>query len=156
MPYEFKTTRRVAFRETDAAGIVHFANFFVWMEDTEHAFFRSLGFSIHEGTEGHHVGWPRVGARCEFSAPLNFEDEIEVHLIVKEKRRKSLTYQFVISKLKGDSDNGMRSEKRDEAARGELTVVCVAWDEITKKMKAVAIPEEISSKIEVAPPGAIA
>ncbi len=144
MPYEFKTTRRVAFCETDAAGIVHFANFFTWMEDTEHAFFRSLGFSIHEGTEQQHVGWPRVGARCEFKAPLRFEDEVEVHLLVKEKRSKSLAYRFIISKIE-------RATQRNEAARGELTVVCVAWDDATKKMKAVAIPEQIASKIEVAP-----
>ena len=26
-------------------------------------FFARLGFSIHEGTEGHHVGWPRVEVR---------------------------------------------------------------------------------------------
>ncbi len=143
MPYEFKTTRRVSFRETDAAGIVHFANFFAWMEDAEHAFFRSLGFSIHEGTEGHHVGWPRVEVRCEYKAPLHFEDEVEVHLLVKEKRAKSLTHLFIISKIEG--------ENRVEAARGEITAVCIAWDEITKKMKAVTIPEEISAKIEVAP-----
>lgn len=143
MPYEFKTQRRVAFRETDAAGIVHFANFFVWAEDTEHAFFRSLGFSIHQGTEGHHVGWPRVDVRCEFKAPVKFEDEVEIHLIVKEKRAKSLTYEFLISKIEG--------EERVEAARGKLTAVCVAWDEATKKMKAIKIPDAIASQIEVAP-----
>ena len=46
MPYEFKLTRRVEFAETDMAGIVHFANFFRMMEAAEHAFFRSVGFSI--------------------------------------------------------------------------------------------------------------
>jgi hypothetical protein len=35
-----------------------------------------------------------------------------------------------------------------EVARGALTVVCVAWDETSKQMKAVPIPENISSKIE--------
>ena len=47
MPYEFKLTRRIEFAETDMAGIVHFANFYRMMEVTEHAFFRSLGFSLH-------------------------------------------------------------------------------------------------------------
>ena len=32
--------------DTDMAGIVHFSNFFRYMERVEHAFFRSLGFSI--------------------------------------------------------------------------------------------------------------
>jgi len=42
MAYEFKLVRRVEFNETDAAGIVHFSNFFRYMESVEHAFFRSL------------------------------------------------------------------------------------------------------------------
>ena len=47
MAYEYKMTRRIEFAETDMAGIVHFSNFFRMMEATEHAFFRSLGLSIH-------------------------------------------------------------------------------------------------------------
>ena len=148
MPHEFTTTRRVEFCETDAAGIMHFAVFFTWMEQAEHAFFRSLGLSIHEGRERRHVGWPRVQAKCDYIAPLRFEDEAEVHLRVKEKRAKSLRYEFVISKIAG--------EMREEVAHGELTAVCVAWDENTGQMKAVPIPEEISRVIIVAPPASIA
>ena len=32
MAYEFKVQRRVEFSETDMAGIVHYANFFRYME----------------------------------------------------------------------------------------------------------------------------
>ncbi len=46
MPHEFTITRRVEFSETDMAGIMHYSNFFRFMETAEHAFFRSLGFSI--------------------------------------------------------------------------------------------------------------
>ncbi|MEQ2009187.1 MAG: acyl-CoA thioesterase, partial [Limisphaerales bacterium] len=46
MASEFKALRRVEFSETDMAGIVHYSNFFKYMETAEHAFFRSLGFSI--------------------------------------------------------------------------------------------------------------
>lgn len=148
MAYEFKMTRRVAFRETDVAGIVHFSHFFAWMEDAEHAFFRSLGFSIHQGKEAQHVGWPRVAAKCEYKAPLRFEDEAEIHVLVKEKRDKSVTYQFRISRVE--------NEKRIESALGEITAVCVAWDEQSGKMKAVSIPEEIALQIEVAPQDALA
>jgi|LakMenEpi03Aug12_release.lakeMendotaPanAssembly.Ray.scaffolds.fasta_scaffold160528_2 acyl-CoA thioester hydrolase len=42
----FSWNRRVEFAETDAAGIVHFSSFFLYMEQAEHALFRSLGLSI--------------------------------------------------------------------------------------------------------------
>ena len=46
MAYEFKMVRVVEFNETDMACIVHYANYFHYMEAAEQAFFRSMGFSI--------------------------------------------------------------------------------------------------------------
>jgi acyl-CoA thioesterase FadM len=112
------------------------------MEVTEHAFFRSLGFSIASQNSPVKVGWPRVHAECDFKVPLKFEDEVEVHLLVRERKEKSITYDFIFRKV--------NSEPAMEVARGSVTVVCVTRDEMGK-MKATAIPEVIASKIEVAP-----
>jgi acyl-CoA thioester hydrolase len=141
MPYEHRIRRRVEFSETDMAGIVHYANFFRYMEAAEHEFFRSLGFSVVTRQVDPPVGWPRVRAECDFKQPLRFEDEFEVHMLVTEKKSKSLSYQFRIRKLNGDASA--------EVARGSLTVVCVTHQGGT--MKAAAIPKAIADKIEVAP-----
>jgi acyl-CoA thioester hydrolase len=141
MPHEFRLRRRVEFSETDMAGIVHYSNFFRYMESAEHAFFRSLGFSIVTREVDPPVGWPRVHASCDYMAPLRFEDEFEVHLLVTEKRSKSLSYQFRFSKIDGTATI--------EIARGALTVVCVRHE--GNRMKAAAIPDGIAAKIEVAP-----
>src|SRR5206468_2544686 len=98
MPYEYKLVRRVEFSETDMAGIGHFSNFFRYMEAAEHGFFRSLGMSIVVKVEPP-IGWPRVHAQCDFKHPLRFEDEVEIHLLVREKRSKSLSYAFRLTKL---------------------------------------------------------
>ena len=45
MPEPYRTTRRVEFRDTDAAGIVHFSAFFFYMESVEHEFLRQPTFS---------------------------------------------------------------------------------------------------------------
>ena len=47
----FVYRRRILFHETDLAGIVHFSNFFKYMEEAEHAFVRSIGLSIHPPEE---------------------------------------------------------------------------------------------------------
>ena len=141
MPYEFKAQRRVEFSDTDMAGIMHYSNFFRFMETAEHAFFRSIGFSIAPGQP--RVGWPRVHASCDYHRPLRFEDLVEVHLLVAERKSKAITYQFRFNKL---ADGGA-----EEVARGRLTVVCVAYDTATASMKAAQIPPEIASKIDVAP-----
>jgi len=141
MAYEFKATRRVEFSDTDMAGIMHFSNFFRFMETAEHGFFRSLGFSIVAGKVDPPVGWPRVHAECDYKTPLRFEDEVEIHLLVSEKRSKALSYVFKFIKLNADPPV--------EVARGGLTVVCVRHDGV--KMTACTIPAAVAEKIEVAP-----
>ena len=85
MAYEFKAIRRVEFAETDMAGIVHYSNFFRYMETAEHGFFRSLGLSVVMDQFDPPVGWPRVHAECDYVFPLRFEDEVEIHMLVREK-----------------------------------------------------------------------
>lgn len=142
MPYEFKATRRVEFSETDMAGIMHFANFFRFMETAEHGFYRSLGFSVVMPETDPRLGWPRVHAECDYKKPLRFEDLVEIHLLVSEKKSKSLNLMFRFRKL--------NASPVIEAARGALTIVCVAHHP-DGTMSAVTIPKEIGDKIEVAP-----
>ena len=143
MAYEFKITRQVEFSETDMAGIAHFTNFFKFMEAAEHAFFRSLGFSIHSTGFSPPLGWPRVHADCDFKYPLRFEDTVEVHLLVREKTDRTIGYTVVFRKLNGGPAR--------EVARGTLTVACVTSDPASGKLRSVPIPAEIAGRIEVAP-----
>jgi len=94
MAYEYHCRQRVEFADTDMAGIVHFANFFRYMERAEHEFLRALGLSVHAVNGDDVVSWPRVNAECKYRVPLSFEDELDVHLLVREKRSKSVTYEF--------------------------------------------------------------
>jgi YbgC/YbaW family acyl-CoA thioester hydrolase len=144
MPYEFKAVRRVEFSETDMAGIVHFSNFFRFMETAEHGFYRSLGFSVIMDKFDPPLGFPRVHAACDYKRPLRFEDMVEVHLLVREKRSRVLNYLFRFSKVPN-------SGAPELVATGDLTVVCVAHYR-DGRMEAVPIPAELAEKIEVAPP----
>lgn len=134
--------RLVEFADTDMAGIVHFANFFRYMEETEHAFLRSLGLSVHAREEGRTWGLPRVHADCDFSSPLRYQDRVEIHLRVREKKTKSLTYDFIFRRL--------GEEPPPEVARGTLTVVSVAVDPESGGMKSAPLPEGFQSQIEPA------
>jgi acyl-CoA thioester hydrolase len=139
MASEFTLRRRVEFADTDLAGIVHFSRYFHYMEATEHAFFRSLGFSI-AGKDG--IGWPRVEASCEYKAPLRFEDELDIHLTVTQKKSRSLSYVFRLVKVAPGPEQ--------EVARGKMTVVCVAMDPETGRMKATPIPEALAACLDAA------
>ena len=82
-------------------------------------------------------------AACDYLQPLRFEDEIEIQILVSEKKSKSLSYVFRFRKL--------NASPPVEVARGSLTVVCVTHDK-DGRMKAAPIPKAVADKIEVAPP----
>lgn len=92
------TSRRVEFRDTDAAGIVHFSAFFFWMESVEHELLRAAGVSVVDrGSDGVDASWPRVSAACDYLAPIRFGDEIGVTAAVDRVGGSSVTYRFVFT-----------------------------------------------------------
>src|SRR5262245_65558124 len=108
----FRTTRRIEFCDTDMAGIVHFANFFRFMESAEVEFLRARGLSVKLDWEGQTIGFPRVSARCDYLKPARFEDVLDVLVTIDNIGRKSVTYAFEFQ-LRGEV-----------IARGQVTSVC--------------------------------
>ena len=108
------------------------------MEETEHAFFRSLGFQVHACKKSGAWGWARRNASCDYRRPLRYEDEVEMQLRVREMRSKAIVYAFRFV-LDGE-----------EVAQGELTVVCVEKAE-DGSLRGAAIPPAVAEAIQVAP-----
>ena len=134
MPAEFRIKRRIAFAETDMAGVLHFSNYFRLMEEVEHEFWRSLGLTVFDREREPNLSWPRVSVNCEYQAPLRFEDEVELHLVVNRVGSKAI--EFSVEFWHG----GKR------CAIGKITAVCC----ITGRhgdFAATAIPEGIRKKL---------
>ncbi len=120
------------------AGIVNFSRFYVFMEQAEHEFLRSLGLSVHMEVGEDRVSWPRLRASCEFLAPVRFEEMLDIRLFVRRKGEKSITY-------------GCEFSKGDElVARGDLSAACCVCNP-GEQMKAIEIPGVIAEKIEESP-----
>ncbi len=114
MPATFRTTRRVEFGDTDMAGIVHFARFFVFMEAAEQALLRSLGLSVVMDWEGEPISFPRVSSSWDYLRPARFEDVLTIAVSVRKIGAKSVSYGFEFFK----------NDEPDVIARGQLTAVC--------------------------------
>jgi YbgC/YbaW family acyl-CoA thioester hydrolase len=141
MDCQFSIIRRVEFPETDMAGLVHFSNYFRYMEAAEHAFYRSIGLSVATLENEGKIGLPRVHASCDYLGPLHFEDKVEVRLVVEKITRRSVTYGFYIRRLE--------PAPKMEAARGRITVVAVRRQS-DGRLEAVALPDGFRSKLESA------
>jgi len=131
---EYSLKRRVTFAETDLAGVMHFSNYYRWMEEVEHAFWRSAGSSVVVRGDDSEVSWPRVATSCEYFAPAHFEDELELRFKVDNVGKRSMTYEVEF----------VRGEQR--VALGRTTAVCCSTS--PGKFESIPIPADLRNILE--------
>jgi acyl-CoA thioester hydrolase len=132
-PGGLRTSRRVLFAETDAAGIVHFSNYFRYFEDAEHALWREAGLSIHSPQS--EIGWPRVTASCEYHRPLKFEQEFDIVVAIAELGRRTITYAGQIH----------RGGERVATASWKIACVTKLPD---GTMKSAEVPADVAERLK--------
>ncbi len=94
MAADFQITRRVQFADTDLAGVLHFSNYFRYMEEVEHAFWRSIGLCVVTPEGDRTISWPRVAVACEYFSPARFEDELTLLFRVMHVGTRSVGYEI--------------------------------------------------------------
>jgi 4-hydroxybenzoyl-CoA thioesterase/acyl-CoA thioester hydrolase len=138
MPASLVTTRRVEFRDTDAAGIMHFSVFFTAMESAEQELLRGLGLGVMFRDERGNIGFPRVSVKCDYQSPLRLNDEYQIEVRLGRIGSKSVTYDFAFTL--GDR----------AIAKGEMTSVCCRFaDDGTPN--SVVIPESVLKRLRTDP-----
>lgn len=129
---EHRYVFNVEWGDTDAAGIVFSPNFYKWMDQADHAFFKSLGFSVLELVRNEKIGIPLLESKCTFKRPLLFEDQVEIYTKVLDLTEKVITFEHVFIK------------EGELAAEGYNTRIFASID---GKLKSVPIPPEIKEAI---------
>ncbi|MBI1353352.1 MAG: acyl-CoA thioesterase [Acidobacteria bacterium] len=132
---EFRHTRRVHFQDTDLAGIIHFSNYFRYMEETETEFLYALGAQSGEADFHEWFLSPRVGVQAEFLRPTRFGDKLDVMLSVEHMGRSSIGFRFRF--LRGD----------ELVARGSMRAVYVGHNE-NGGLRSTAIPDKLRPLLE--------
>jgi len=142
----FRTQRRVEFRDTDAAGIMHFSAFFPMMEAAEHEMLRSVSIPVMPRLDQYEaddpsapepVTWPRVSASCDFKSAVRFEDVLKISVEVVRMGQSSIQY-------------GIRFECEGRlVAEGQLTAVCcrVPTGHPGEGLQKVPIPDSIRVRL---------
>jgi acyl-CoA thioester hydrolase len=131
----FRTKRRVEFSDTDMAGIMHFSNYFRFMEVAETEFMRSLGLNVSWSEGDDHLGFPRVSVSCDYLKPLRFGDVVDIAVVVEKIGRRSVTYRFEFS-LEGVP-----------VAKGRFTAV-LCRHLPGHAMESIDIPQRIRAELE--------
>ena len=127
-----KRTFRVRWVDTDAAGVMHFTNYFRYFEACEEEFYRSIALPFNGVRARYGILLPRVEAHCKYTASCRFDDLLEVTMRVGEVAEKTITWDF----------RAVRQLDRKLAAKGY--VKCIA---VNSEWKAVRLPRELAEMV---------
>jgi acyl-CoA thioester hydrolase len=130
----FNTSFRVTWVDTDAAGVVHYSNYFRFFERAEEEFYRHLGFDFTNFKE-RGLWFPRVEASCQYKKPARYSDLLVVEVSVEDLKEKSVKLGFKV----------VNEKSEDLLAFGYLVIV--AADKQTGR--ATRIPADIVDKLRL-------
>lgn len=71
------STVRVRYAETDAMGIVYYANYLIWFEIGRTDWLRETGWTYRE-MEADGIQLPVIEAHCEYRQGARYDDDIEI------------------------------------------------------------------------------
>ena len=95
--------KKVRWRDTDAAGIVWFGNFFGWFEDAEEELYTAtLGRSRQALIDELGFGMPRVDATAKFKAPVRPGELIRIGIRSTLENPRRLRHDFEMRRNNGE------------------------------------------------------
>lgn len=133
---DFTWTIRVYYEDTDAGGVVFYANYLKFFERARTEWLRAAGVGQHAMTDRHGVMFVVKSTALDYHAPARLDDELKLTVVVEKMGRASV--QFV--------QQAWRSNDAGEEllATGRIKVGCV--DAV--RFRPSEIPQDVLASIK--------
>ncbi len=124
---------RVYYEDTDAGGVVFYANYLKFIERGRTEYLRDLGFDQGKITKEKNIVFVVKSLSADYLSPAYLDDMIQVQTNIKLSKNASLVFTQKILNL----------EKNTVLFNAEVKVVSV----LKNNLKPCAIPQEIMEKL---------
>lgn len=148
MTHDFSWKIRVYYEDTDAGGVVFYANYLKFFERARTEWLRALGVGQHALNADERVIFIVKSTAVDYLAPAQLDDELKLTVAIEKLGRASVSFMQEAWRL--DSDGAQ--EKL--LARGAIDVVCVKANAAdtdtpgrTANFRPTAIPQTILNSI---------
>ena len=131
MSKEFKYETKVYYEDTDAGGVVYYANYLKFLERARSEAIHSLGFSNKGLLENHGILLIVKSCNIQYKQPAKLEDLLEISSEATSFTKTSILMKQLILK------------STDVISEAEIHLVAV-----DKKGKPTKIPDELRIKLE--------
>jgi len=129
---EFIWQVRVYYEDTDAGGVVYYANYLAYMERARSEWLRTLGFDNQALADQHGVVFAVRRVSLDYLQPARLDELLDVSLTLKKRGRASLLFEQRV--------------RRDDVllCQGEILLACVD----AGSFKPTAIPQSVINKTQ--------
>ncbi len=134
MPSVFTWPVRVYYEDTDAGGIVFYANYLKFFERARTEWLRAAGINQQELIETDNAGFVVKSATIDYHAPARLDDELRLTLVIEKLGRASV--QFAQKAYKGDT----------LLVEASVKVGCVVLATVRPR----SLPEHVADKMRAA------
>ena len=129
---DFRLPVRVYYEDTDAAGVVYYANYLRFCERARTEWLRALGFEQQALLADQGVGFVVRSVHADYLSPARLDDEISVVSTISGLRKASIVFQQEIRR--GD----------ERLFTAQVVLACVDW----RRQRPVAIPAAMHQQFE--------
>ncbi len=134
----FAISVRVYYEDTDAGGVVYYANYLKYLERCRTEWLRHLGFDQADLLRDPGIAFVVRSVELEYLKPARLDEQLSVDLRIEKITRSQLFFQQRIRRANPRAKDGW-----DELLRGAIQVVCVN----AAAMKIVSIPEGLRAAL---------
>lgn len=136
MAYEHRL--KVRYGETDQMGVVHHANYLLYLEEARTEYLARLGCP-YGGIEERGIGLPVRRVDLRYRAPARYGDELVVRVSVAGVRAASVTFAYELTQ------GGAHGEERGPLAMGTVELACV---ELSGERRPRVLPDDLRELME--------
>lgn len=131
-PNAFTIPVRVYYEDTDAGGVVYYANYLKFFERCRTEWMRSAGHDQSALASEAGIGFVARKAACEYLKPARLDDELTIGLEVEKLTRVRVVFR----------QHARRGD--DELVTGNVEIACVNM----ATMRPASIPDFLYAKLE--------
>ena len=140
-PNAFTIPVRIYYEDTDAGGVVYYANYLKFLERCRTEWLREIGHEQADLLRDPGIAFVVRSVALEYLKPARLDDLLTVTLEVEKITRSQIFFRQHI--LRG---NALAADGWDELISGKVQIVCVSVD--AGQMKVTAIPSAMRSQLE--------
>lgn len=138
-PNAFTIPVRIYYEDTDAGGVVYYANYLKFLERCRTEWLRAIGHDQADLLRDPGIAFVVRSVSLEYLKPARLDEQLSVSLEVEKITRSQIFFRQHIRRANPDA-----ADSWDELINGKIQIVCVN----AAQMKITSIPNPLRTKLE--------